>query len=275
MIEFKNKVFQGAEGRKSLLDAAISPENKAVIVFVHGYKGYKDWGCWNLMEQLFLEENYGFVKFNFTHNGGTVSNPIDFDDLEAFGRNTYSFELEDLGIVIDEVYRLIHQELKIDIPIYLLGHSRGGGVSTLFANEDDRIKKIISLAGISDIGSRFPVGEELEDWKREGVRFVVNGRTKQNMPHYISFYEDYIENSERFDIQKAAETLRIPFLQIHGDMDLAVSISEGQNMARWTNTELGIVKGAGHTFGAGQPWESSTLPPDFREALNRALNFFN
>ena len=274
MIEFVNKEFKGAQGRGTLLDARISSSDKAVIVFAHGYKGYKDWGCWRLMEEKFVQNGFGFVKFNFSHNGGTVTNPIDFDDLEAFGKNTYSFELEDLSIVTDEVARLIQQEMKLDLPIFLIGHSRGGGVCTIYANEDDRIKKMISLAGISDIGSRFPIGDELVDWKREGVRYILNGRTKQEMPHYISFYEDFVRNAKRLNIENAAQNLTIPFLQIHGDMDLAVSISEGQNMAKWTNTRLAIVKGAGHTFGASHPWESNDLPPDFEDAIGRMIDFF-
>src|SRR5210317_1707746 len=83
-------------------------KKKPIVIFCHGYKGYKDWGAWNLMVDSFLKENYFFVKFNFSHNGGTLENPIDFPDLEAFGRNNLSLELDELEVVID--WLLNHEE---------------------------------------------------------------------------------------------------------------------------------------------------------------------
>ncbi|MDA7803470.1 alpha/beta hydrolase [Crocinitomix sp.] len=275
LIDFKNKIYTGSAGRKSLFDCTIPDNPKALIIFVHGYKGYKDWGAWNLMEDFFVKAGFGFIKFNLTHNGGTVDNPIDFDDLEAFGKNCYTFEINDLDIIIEEVYRMASQELELTIPIYLLGHSRGGGVALLAGSRNKYISKIISLAGISDIGVRFPVGDELMDWERDGLYYVQNGRTKQEMPHFYSFYIDYLNHQEELNIEKEAKLKTKDFLQIHGDMDLSVSISEGLAVANWTNTELVIIKGAGHTFGAQQPWEFDYLPEDLVHALRKCLIFFD
>jgi len=275
MIDFKNKVFVGANNRKSLYDCEVPENATSLIVFMHGYKGYKDWGAWGLMQQTFVQNKVAFLKFNCSHNGGTVENPIDFDDLEAFGNNRYSYELEDLQIIIDEAHRLLHQECELDIPIWLIGHSRGGGVVVLEGNRNDKVNGVISLAGISDIGSRFPGEQELEEWKQQGVRFVLNGRTNQEMPHYFSFYEDYVGNTDLLDIEKAANQLSKPFLQIHGDMDLSVSISEGLALANWTNTRLKIIKGGDHTFGTKQPWESNQLSGQLNEVVQACLNFIN
>ena len=274
MIDFKNKIYTGSTGRKSLYDCKIPEDAGALIIFIHGYKGYKDWGAWHLMEEAFVNKGFGFLKYNISHNGGTVDDPIDFPDLDAFGENRYSYELNDLDIMITEAMRLITQELQMDIPIYLLGHSRGGGVAILQGSRDERIKKIISLAGISDIGGRFPKGDDLKKWQREGVQFVVNGRTHQLMPHFFSFYEDYVQNKELLDIEKAAKNLRIPFLQIHGDMDMSVSITEGLQLAEWTNTEVKVIKGADHTFGTKQPWDSNELPEEMKEVIVACVDFF-
>jgi pimeloyl-ACP methyl ester carboxylesterase len=221
-----------------------------------------------------VKEKFGFVKFNLSHNGGTIQEKMDFPDLEAFGGNTYSKELFDLGIIVDETERLIKQELELNLPIYLFGHSRGGGDVVLYASQDNRISKVVSLAGISDIGSRFPEGEELELWKEEGVRFVENTRTRQMMPHYYSMYEDFKANEDALNIEAAARSLEIPFLQIHGDMDTSVSIREGIELADWTNTTLKIIKGADHTFGSEHPWFSNELPEDLQRAVEAARDFF-
>ncbi len=275
LIDFQNKIFLGSNSRKSLFDCRIPEAPKGVVIFVHGYNGYKDWGAWHLVGEYFVERGFGFVKFNLSHNGGTVDTPIDFNDLEAYGLNRFTYEIFDIQVIIEEVHRIIHQELELNIPIYLLGHSRGGGMAVLAGVNDDRVNGIVSLAGISETKRRFPTGEILEAWEREGVRYVLNTRTNQNMPHYYSFYTDFLENEEKLNIESSTRNLTIPFLQIHGDMDESISISEGQNMAMWTNTQVKIVKGASHTFGAVQPWTENQLPDDLKRAAEFAFEFFS
>ena len=78
-VRTTNAVYTGASNRKSLYDLCI-PENwnNKIIIFIHGYMGYKDWGCWNLVSDFFTNEKYGFLKYNVSHNGGTIEKPIDF-----------------------------------------------------------------------------------------------------------------------------------------------------------------------------------------------------
>lgn len=275
MIDFKNKLYVGAEGRSSVFDCTISSDDRAVVVFVHGYKGFKDWGAWNSMGEVLRSNGIGFVSMNLSHNGGTPENPIDFPDLDAFGKNCYSYELQDIDIIITEVKRLIEVELEANIPIVLMGHSRGGGVAVLAASKDSRISKLITLAAISDIGMRFPDGEELRLWKQEGVRYILNGRTKQQLPHYYSFYEDFAKNQEELDIEAACEKINIPTLLIHGDMDQAVSISEGLALSQWLECPLKIIKGTEHTFGIQHPWNSPELSQEMKEVCDEIIRFIN
>ena len=96
---WSNEIFQGADGKESLIDLII-PENfnGKLIVFVHGYMGFKDWGCWPMVEQFFVENGYAFCKYNISHNGCSVDSPTDFVDLESFGKNTYSKREKRLGM---------------------------------------------------------------------------------------------------------------------------------------------------------------------------------
>lgn len=275
MIDFKNKVFTGSADRKSLYDCHIKEDSKAVVIFVHGYKGFKDWGAWNIMEKEFVDNRFGFVKFNMSHNGGTINEPIDFPDLESFGNNRYSYEVFDLNAIITLVSELLEKDVRKALPIYLFGHSRGGGVSIIQAYGDERIKKVVSLAGISDIASRFPEDETIEKWEETNVITVHNGRTKQEMPLYYSLYLDFVVHHIDLDIEIACRGLNIPFMQIHGDKDESVSISEGQQISEWTHTDLQVIKGAGHTFGAREPWESKELPVHLQQAVDKCIEFFN
>jgi pimeloyl-ACP methyl ester carboxylesterase len=149
--------------------------------------------------ELFAEQEIAFCSFNFSHNGGTVTNPIDFPDLEAFANNRYSYELEDLKSVINW---LIQNGYK-DKNIHLIGHSRGGGIAVIGALENE-VKSLTTWASIADFEERFPKGAEFEEWKKEGVRYVLNGRTKQKMPHYFSFYEDFTASKQRLSILDTA-----------------------------------------------------------------------
>ena len=83
----KNIIVEGKH-QKPIVTDVFYQENlnpKKVVIFCHGYKGFKDWGAWNLMAETFANAGFFFIKFNFSHNGGTVEQPIDFPDLEAFG----------------------------------------------------------------------------------------------------------------------------------------------------------------------------------------------
>ena len=274
MIEFKNKKYIGSDNRISLYDIFLTEKPKGIIVFSHGYKGFKDWGAWDLVAKYFCSKQFAFIKFNFSHNGGTETEPIDFPDLDAFGKNTYSKELFDLDKMIS-IADKICVEKDWQIPIYLVGHSRGGGITILQGQKDIRIAKIVSWAGVSDFEIRFPVGDELEDWKLAGVAHVENGRTKQSMPHFFSFYEDFLEHKGSLSIKNSCENISKPFIQIHGDMDLAVSISEGINISRWTKTNLEIIKGAEHTFQVSHPWTASELPEDMLKVVEKTVLFLN
>ena len=248
---------------------------KKIIIFCHGYKGFKDWGAWNLMAEAFANAGFFFIKFNFSHNGGTVEQPIDFPDLEAFGNNNYTKELDDLESVIDWISTSADFKSEVDISnLSIIGHSRGGGIVLLKANEDARVKKVISLAGVSDYKSRFPKKEKFQEWAEKGVYFVKNGRTHQEMPHFYQFYEDFQKNEQRLNIQKATKNLKIPFLIIHGNKDTSVSIKEAENLHQWNpKSSFKIIKNADHVFNVAHPWESQKMPKELEDVTKLCAAF--
>jgi dienelactone hydrolase len=271
----KNVIIKNSETRNFLADA-FYPENSQnlpLIIFAHGYKGYKDWGAWNLMAEKFAKAEYFFVKFNFSHNGTTIEKPSDFADLEAFGHNNFSKEMSDY----DEVINFFSAHPKVNgEKIAIIGHSRGGGISVIKAFEDDRVKLLISLAGVSNFKYRFPTQHRFEEWKKSGVMYSENKRTHQQMPHYFQFFEDFEKNEYRFDIQFAAQHLEKPALIIQGTNDEAVKDKEAFLLNEWIkSSELQIIENANHTFGATEPWEEKELPEDLEKATLKMINFLN
>lgn len=274
----KNKIIHGAASRSTLLDAYWKADGKAksIVIFSHGYKGYKDWGAWELVAKAFANAGFVFVKFNFSHNGGTIEQPIDFPDLQAFGNNNYSKELFDLGAIIDwcATNDSIPEAEKNIEKIFLIGHSRGGGITVLKAAQDERVKALVTWAAVSDYGIRFPKGTALEAWKEKGVFYVMNGRTKQQMPHFYQYYEDFKKNENTLNIRAAAENLNKPFLIIHGEEDAAVHPFEAQSLHQWASgSQLELIPDTGHTFGSKHPWAHDELPEAMQEIVDKSIGF--
>lgn len=277
MIIDKNIILERDGKKPILIDAFYSEDktNQPIIIFCHGYKGFKDWGAWNLMAEAFAKVGFCFIKFNFSHNGGTMENPIDFPDLEAFGNNNYTKELDDLDAVITWSQNRFESNIKINTnAICLIGHSRGGGIAILKASEDQRITKLITLASVSNFENRFGTEEVIKKWKEDGVKYVVNGRTKQQMPHYYQFFEDFKAHEKSLNIESATKQIDIPILIIHGDNDTAVNINEAYSIYEWSrNSKLEIITGADHVFNTKHPWNENNPSGELNTVINSIIDF--
>ncbi|MDC1505611.1 prolyl oligopeptidase family serine peptidase [Winogradskyella sp.] len=263
MVIKKNIVLKRGPKKPLLIDTFYkTKKNKQpIVIFCHGYKGFKDWGAWNLLATSIANAGSCFIKFNFSHNGGTVNNPIDFTDLEAFGHNNYTKELDDLDAIISWAQQQFKNNAFVDSNnICLIGHSRGGGIAVLKAAEDNRVKKLITLASVSDFGRRTVTIGNLKEWKDTGVKYVLNGRTKQQMPHYYQFYKDFKDHENRLNIKKAAKRLTIPTSILHGDKDTSILLKEAEELHTWIpHSELVIIKNADHVFNTKHPWSLKNL----------------
>ncbi|MEP2936482.1 MAG: alpha/beta fold hydrolase [Gilvibacter sp.] len=275
----KNLALDGLHHRPIVTDLFFkqSQSPKPIVLFCHGYKGFKDWGAWTIMAEQFANAGYFFVKFNFSHNGGTLEDPIDFPDLDAFANNTYSKEMDDLQAVINWLSSNNPYQTELNPEqLYLLGHSRGGGIVTLTAAQDPRIKKVVSLAGVCDYRSRFLEGTpHFEQWQKSGVTHVENTRTKQQLPHNFSFFQDFIANEQKLTIKTASQSITIPHLIVHGEADTSVTLVEAQNLHRWNpKSELYIVQDADHVFGLKHPWQQDSLSLHMELVMQKVLSFF-
>lgn len=267
-VNEKNQIFIGAEDKESLYDVSIPEDwNNKLIIFVHGFMGFKDWGAWNLVQGYFNKLGFGFLKYNASHNGGTVINPIDFPDIESFSRNTYTKELIDLERIINLAGVIAGPEGKI----YLIGHSRGGGIVLLQSLRED-ITGIAAWAPISDIEKRF---HDLEKWKESGVHHQKNSRTNQELPMRYGIYLDYIANKERLSIRNYCERSAVPTVVIHGTEDTSVLSEESELICSWLGQQPVLLPNAQHTFNSSHPWTSEELPPALEEVCRITAEHFS
>ncbi|UOQ67526.1 alpha/beta hydrolase family protein [Hymenobacter volaticus] len=252
---------------------------KPVVVFVHGFKGFKDWGHFNLLADYFAQQGFVFVKLNLSHNGLVVGGTGDLEDLEAFGRNNFSLELDDIGTLLDS----LEQPTITGIPaietdltrLALIGHSRGGGLVLLKAAEDPRVQAIATWAGINNINPGWPE-ELMQQWQQQGVYHVENSRTKQQLPLYYQIVEDYHANRLRLDIPHIVRRkLHKPVLFLHGDQDETVSVQRAHELKNWKpEAELLILPNVTHNFGGAHPWASEELPAEAKQAADATVEFF-
>ena len=248
-----------------------SNQEKDLIIFCHGYKGFKDWGCWNLMANKFVSSGFHFLKFNFSHNGGTITNPIDFPDLKAFSENNYSIEVNDVSRVIEFIKS---DKLSLNYRnSHIIGHSRGGGIACLAASKFKEIKNLITLASVSNFGERFPNQNEIEKWKKNGVRYVENMRTKQMLPHLYQFYQNYLENQKELNIETAIKKFDGRFLICHGTMDMAVNFKNSLNLLKWAKNGRLFDLRTNHTFGTKHPYETKDIPIPLNEVIDETIRF--
>ena len=270
-----------AHGRPFAADATYQPTGRPqpVVVFVHGFKGFKDWGHFGLLARFFAEKGFIFIKLNLSHNGVVVGGTGDLEDLEAFGRNNFSLELDDLGQLLDA----LHQPGAAPLPaaaldlrrLCLLGHSRGGALVLLKAAEDPRVAAVATWAAVADLHPRWPPAV-LAQWQQAGVLHVPNARTGQQLPMYYQIVEDFYKNPGRLDLPALIPGLRQPLLLVHGDHDETVPLAALRQLhAGQPAAEVLVVPGANHAFGGAHPWPEAELPAPARLIAERTAAFFS
>jgi len=276
MEKVENLVINGSKNKKIAVDIFYNRTTikQPIIIFCHGFKGFKNWGHFDLIAETFANSGFVFIKFNFSYNGTTLEQPIDFADLDAFGNNNFSVELDDLGLVIDFMEDHAEQYSADKNEIYMIGHSRGGGIAILKAYEDNRIKKLTTWASVKDLSDFFN-SQNIEQWKNDGVLYSHNSRTQQNMPLYYQIYENYIANKERLDIPKATANIDIPWLIVHGTNDTSVPYAAAEKLHELNNkSELLAIENGDHTFGGKHPWNEGDLPDDAKIVIKKTIEFF-
>ncbi len=281
MNVFKNFMVAGQDGKLMSTDILFHADGrkKPLVIYAHGFNGFKDWGNFNLIASQIAAAGFVFIKFNFSHNGTTPHNPMEFVDLEAYGNNNFTIQLDDLGKIIDWCLDEKHHYVDEIDPerVYLVGHSLGGGLVLLKAAEDSRIKKVVTWAAISEC--KTPWGnwsdEKLEAWQKDSVAFTTNSRTKQELPLYYQLYHDYQQHHRRLDIQQAIKQLQIPVLLCHGTNDEAVPADKAKKMKDWQpNAELFLLE-SDHVFGRQHPWMEDHLPEPMQAVVDKSISFLN
>jgi len=255
-----------------------SRESLPVILFLHGFKGFKDWGPFpDACEEL---SRAGFVvlAMNFSLNG-VEEDPVNFDRLDLFERETLSQDLQDVGTVIEAIKneKISSGRLQLDTDhIGIIGHSRGGHTAVAAAAEYSGIQCLVTWSAVADYQEHWSK-EMVDDWKSKGYTEIMNSRTGQIMKVGKVVYEDAIENADKVVALKRVRELHLPSLFIAGNEDEAVPYRHSQLLYRncpAETKELRLIPDTGHTFEASHPFDEDEFPEKFEEVLKLTESWF-
>lgn len=245
-------------------------ESAPFVIFLHGFKGFKDWGFIPYICSYLAEREFIAAAFNFSHNGVGDNDGI-FAELDRFANNTYTRELDETLFLIDSI-----SDGKLGKFFTgkkaLIGHSRGGAISILAARESKKIDALVLYASISKM-DRFTQRQKKE-WLAKGYLEFKNERTGQMFRINSSFLIDLNNNKKRLDLKQSLHELDIPILLIHGAEDLTVPLTEAIQLYEWSkkeNVEFIKIENAGHTFGVEHPMKS--VPPPLENLLEKTYLF--
>ncbi len=251
------RVERWIEGPESATESSPKP----VIVLVHGFKGFMDWGFFPYLSMRFAASGFVAVSVN-TSGCGVGDDPLDMDDEEAFLRDTYTRQLEDIALVRSFARGLPGVDPQREV---LFGHSRGGGMAVVSAAEDEPAA-VTTWAAIDDT-DRFDDATK-ERWRQDGVLRIPNARTGQVHRMGVAALDDFEMNAERLDILAAASRLTVPLLAVHGTSDTSVEPAAAHRIAEQVRLgEALLVAGADHVFGGSHP----LVNPDDIRTLQSAI----
>ena len=254
-----------------------SKDMDTLVVFCHGFKGFKDWGHWHLIADFFLEEGISFAKMNYSHNGIKGQETEVFNDLEGFAKNTYSAELYDLSVFLDHLITLSEDE-TVDFKyrnLHLIGHSRSGPIVLRSSIDHPSVRSVITWASVHSLSYMWERDEfDLENWLKSGQHHIMNGRTKQMMAVNAQLYKDFEKNKHLYSTNVIASKIDIPVLIVHGDSDPAVDVTSAIYLeSQLKNATVHIVSEGDHVFGGRHPYTATKLPDQSIELCQTTIEF--
>ncbi len=237
-----------------------------VVICIHGFKGFKDWGFWPEVARRLCDSGYGVLRFNLSHSGIGADSEV-LSEIGLFESGTYTREVEDLREVLArlEERRLPRSEELDPSHVGLLAHSRGSVSALAAAAAGDPVRSVVLWNPVSSV--LWWDEETRRRWREAGFWETVNSRTGQVFRMKPALLDDAEQNRDRLHPVVNAGRLRVPVLAVVAAQDETVPSAAGRRIAS-AGGALGSVHeiaATGHTFGAAHPFPGTT--PALEEAI--------
>lgn len=243
-----------------------------VVLFIHGFKGFKDWGAFPDACEELARSGFAVITFNLSLNGVGKS-MTEFDEPDHFANQTLSQDLEDIGTVIDAIKSKDIDSDKVNLDtdrMGIIGHSRGGHTAVAAAAEYTEIQCLITWSAVANYNDRWS-DKMKEDWQKKGYTEIENSRTGQVFKMNKIIYDDAVENADTLMAIKRVKELYIPSMFIAGKADESVPYTDSEELFRHCaadEKEVRLIENTGHTFGVSHPFNETEFPRAFEEVLD-------
>ncbi len=108
------------------IDFDVPPKARALVVLVHGFQGFKDWGFFPWLSEYLCASGCVTARFSMT-------------------AETHAAQVQDVIAVAADAASDFR-----GLPLFLLGHSLGGAISLLAAREIEAVEGVITWSAIGD-----------------------------------------------------------------------------------------------------------------------------
>ena len=216
--------FRNRHGEK--LDVAFHPGTRedALVILTHGVTGNKDRPLLVTLAEGLASRGWPCLRLSWTGNGNSEG---DFRD------STITKESADLRDVLDA--------LPPRLKIAYVGHSMGGAVGVMTAAEEDRIRVLVTLAGMV----------RTEGFCEREFGSVIPGKGFMWDEPECPLSQKYVDDMESIgDLFDEVGQITVPWLLIHGTADDVVLIHDSRDAYDTAEEPKRLVEipGAGHSF---------------------------
>jgi dienelactone hydrolase len=260
---------------------------KPLVIFLHGFRGFKEWGPFPETATHLADAGFFAVTFNFSHNGILPNLPSGSPDAgtllaaDRFEQNTLSCELTDVDAVINFFMSLHSFSTEVDASrLAVIGHSRGGGDAILKAATDSRIKAVVTWAAVATLLERYSENQK-RLWRERGYMETVDVKSRKRLRIGVAFLNDLETHRDRYNASHAVSDVHVPLLLIHSKADEIVPFSDAEKIFASADkllTSLLLLDGGNHIFDVTHPFSGRSAALDEAEAATISFlkkTFFN
>lgn len=228
---------------------------KACVILLHGFMGYKNYGFIPVLAERLASRGVLVHTFNFACSG--MSNETEtFARPDLFEQDTWNGQVGDVRGVVGAVRsgELPGQGL----PLWLIGHSRGGETSILAAGRHNSADTHpLGIAGVVAINApadcnRLSDGA-LSQMLGQGYLEVRSGRTGQTLRLGRGWLDEQSKDPDGHNLERMAARIDGPLLVLQGDADDTVPISDAERIAAAAGTSPVILEHGTHVLNVPNP----------------------
>lgn len=242
---------------------------RAVVIIVHGFKGYKDYGMFPWLATRLCESGHIVHRVNLSHSGMDHGHG-DFDDA-AFVRDTWSRGVEDITLLLEAIDRGVLAGQ--DCGAVLLGHSRGGATCLLAAGRhggEEIYGRLVGLLSLSSPASLGRLTDETSQTLRSGGSVPTpSSRTGQTLHIGSGWLQEQLDDPAGHDLLGQVGKLTVPVGLLHGADDPTVPAKDAITIAQANpaRVRVHIVDEGDHVFNTPNPFSiDGKASPQLTEA---------